>query len=453
MDNYLINYFGINKYENKKEEKKILYNKFENKSHKKRLKSIKDKKHKTDCSISLISLAFKTIVFGIIYFILLKTIKVNNYEKNTETKKITNKIISNFNNSRKYKILSNNEALEIGKKYMEICQKGILINNQKFIESSQPKISVIIPTYNSEKTIKATIRSIQNQNMTDIEIISVNDFSTDNCTKIVEEMQMTDPRIKIIHNSKRMGVLYTRSIGVLNARGKYITTIDNDDLFANADLFDVIYEETENEYYDIISFKGFGNLGYKGFQEFCNTVKKDKNNPIVLQPDLGIFAINPKDPLFQNNILIWGKLIRTNIYKEAINNLGKERYSYTVNWAEDTSMFFVICKVAKSYKFIDFFGIFHIFSRKSASSLLYKNDNVFGTIFLCDLLFDFSRNQYKNSSVHMLKDLRKRDFFNLSEERSINYLRKVIQKVLNSEYIDEKSKNEIRESYKGFNVF
>ena len=53
----------------------------------------------------------------------------------------------------------------------------------------------------------------------------------------------------------------------------------------------------------------------------------------------------------------------------------------------------------------------------------------------------------------MLKDLRKRDFFNLSEERSINYLRKVIQKVLNSEYIDEKSKNEIRESYKGFNVF
>ena len=98
---------------------------------------------------------------------------------------------------------------------MEICKAGALINNKTFTEISNPKISVLIPTFNSEKTIKSTLRSIQNQNMTDIEIIIVNDFSTDNSIKIIEEIQKEDPRIKIIHNYRKMGSLYSRSIGAL----------------------------------------------------------------------------------------------------------------------------------------------------------------------------------------------------------------------------------------------
>ena len=216
---------------------------------------------------------------------------------------------------------------------------------------------------------------------------------------------------------------------------------------------DIIYDETENEYYDIISFKAFANLGYGTFKEFFNTVKKDKSKPIVLQPELGIFSTNKDDPLYQQNVLIWGKLIKTKIHQEAINNIGKERYSYFVNWAEDTSIFFVICQVAQSYKFIDIFGMFHIFNRKSTSSILPKKDSVFGHIFLSDIVFDFSRNKYKNASVYVLKDLRKRDFFNLSDEKNKNYLRLVIHKILNCQYIDEQYKNETKEYYKGFDLF
>ena len=61
-------------------------------------------------------------------------------------------------------------------------------------------------------------------------------------------MQKEDPRIKIIYNNKTMGTLYSRNIGVLEAKGKYITCIDNDDLYINKYLFDILYEETNDEY-------------------------------------------------------------------------------------------------------------------------------------------------------------------------------------------------------------
>ena len=71
-----------------------------------------------------------------------------------------------------------------------------------------PKASIVIPIYNCEKFIHRAIRSIQNQNIFDLEIILVNDFSTDNTLYVLEKYQKEDPRIKIINNKKNMGILY-----------------------------------------------------------------------------------------------------------------------------------------------------------------------------------------------------------------------------------------------------
>lgn len=197
--------------------------------------------------------------------------------------------------------MSRKEAIKYGKEYVEICRKGILINNKKFIKIKKPLISVIIPVFNSEKVI-ATIRSIQNQNMTDIEIILVNDCSTDNTTKIIEKMQIEDPRIKIIYNNKSMGTLYSRSLGVLEAKGKYITCIDDDDWFIGKYLYDIIYNETDNEYFDIVAFKAFDTHGLKTFED--DYLAENKNNKTLYQPELGIFSFRRSDPLFHNNILV-----------------------------------------------------------------------------------------------------------------------------------------------------
>ncbi len=89
--------------------------------------------------------------------------------------------------------------LYISKKYIQKCFEGTLLNNNSKIFSSKPKISAIIPAYNCENTIKAAVRSIQNQNMSEIEIVLVNDNSKDNTFKIIQELSEEDPRIKILN--------------------------------------------------------------------------------------------------------------------------------------------------------------------------------------------------------------------------------------------------------------
>ena len=81
--------------------------------------------------------------------------------------------------------------------------------------------------------------------MEDIEIILVNDFSKDNTLEIIEKLKKEDPKIKIINNPKNIGVLYSRSIGVLQSKGEYITNLDHDDFILDEDVFDIAYKASE----------------------------------------------------------------------------------------------------------------------------------------------------------------------------------------------------------------
>jgi glycosyltransferase involved in cell wall biosynthesis len=91
------------------------------------------------------------------------------------------------------------------------------------------KISVIIPAYNSEKTILATITSVQNQTFTDWEIIIINDGSTDNTLEVVEKIQ--DERIKI-YSYENGGLSTARNRGITQAKGEFISFLDADDLWS-----------------------------------------------------------------------------------------------------------------------------------------------------------------------------------------------------------------------------
>ena len=83
------------------------------------------------------------------------------------------------------------------------CVEGKLLKQiPNYPDDHIPAISIIIPVYNAQKSIKLAIRSIQNQLMTDLEIILVNDCSTDNSTKIIYELQKEDKRIKLMKNTK-----------------------------------------------------------------------------------------------------------------------------------------------------------------------------------------------------------------------------------------------------------
>lgn len=96
--------------------------------------------------------------------------------------------------------------------------------------SSAPKVSVVIPAYNAEKFIGEAIVSILNQDFSHFELLIIDDCSTDSTSEIVHKLQKSDSRIRLISNSRNLGVGRTRAVGVDNAKGEFIAWMDADDL-------------------------------------------------------------------------------------------------------------------------------------------------------------------------------------------------------------------------------
>lgn len=90
-------------------------------------------------------------------------------------------------------------------------------------------VTVVIPTYNSTQYIEKAINSVLEQTYKDIELIIVDDCSTDNTVKFIEDKFKDIPNLKIIRNKKNVGVGISRKIGINNANGEYITFLDSDD--------------------------------------------------------------------------------------------------------------------------------------------------------------------------------------------------------------------------------
>ena len=316
---------------------------------------------------------------------------------------------------------------------------------------NETKISIILPIFNCQKTIIPTIRSIQNQNMKEFEIILVNDFSTDNSLKIIQELANKDHRIKIIKNNKNMGTLYSRCIGTLNAKGKYTFPLDNDDLFMDYNLFEIIFKEAEKGNFDIVGFKAIRGFNYFiHISELIDDVFHDhKDNLILYQPELGIHSLTKNKRFCPNDIHIWGKSIKTEIYKIAINSLGKNKYSYFIVWAEDTSMVFILYNLAQSYKFISKYGVFHLMS-EITSSFTQPNDNkMFGEIFLLEIIFNFSKNNFESKKIiiEKLLEIRNSDFFSLSNKNNSIYLKNILKKIIECKYIIKEDKSHIKKIF------
>lgn len=95
------------------------------------------------------------------------------------------------------------------------------------------KVSIIIPVFNAEKTIKRTLDSLLTQTMADFEVILVDDGSTDHSADICQHYGLADPRFHYIKQPKNMGPAAARNTGMSQMRGDYVTFIDSDDTVEN----------------------------------------------------------------------------------------------------------------------------------------------------------------------------------------------------------------------------
>jgi glycosyltransferase involved in cell wall biosynthesis len=362
--------------------------------------------------------------------------------------------IFKFDKINKVKKFTREEAIKSGRIYLNKCLKGLLIKKIPFEISKEPKISIIIPVYNSQNTIKSAIRSIQNQNMIDIEIILINDFSMDNSLKIIENLQKKDSRIKIMNNQKNMGILYSRCIGVLKSKGKYILNLDNDDMFFDEDVFDRLYQEAEKGRFDIISFMEVqGNNYYINSENMKDGICTHHPDGLtVYQPELSYYPLFKNDKFKFVDIHIWGKLFKTLVYKKAVILLGKKRYSVFNTINEDIIALFAICNVAQSYKYIRKYGLFHFYNSRTASRMATKGHKINMRIFFSDVVFDISKNNNKKYAAILIIRLGSRHY-KFSNNKTKENLFSVIKKILNCKFIEEKYKRKILKLFKEFKLF
>ncbi|WKA53973.1 glycosyltransferase family 2 protein [Planococcus shixiaomingii] len=104
------------------------------------------------------------------------------------------------------------------------------------IENIRPLISVIMPAYNAENYIEDAINSVLSQSYEEWELIIIDDCSSDKTLKIAEKLSNNDSRLKLIKNSKNIGVSETRNKAINLALGEWIAFLDSDDLWENAKL-------------------------------------------------------------------------------------------------------------------------------------------------------------------------------------------------------------------------
>ena len=109
---------------------------------------------------------------------------------------------------------------------------------------TKPRISTIIPIYNAENTLGKCLDSVINQTFSDIEIILINDGSTDKSSEIAEKYAQQDSRIKLI-NQKNSGLSESRNIGIKIARGEYISFVDSDDWLGDEKMYAELIELAE----------------------------------------------------------------------------------------------------------------------------------------------------------------------------------------------------------------
>jgi len=367
------------------------------------------------------------ILLFILYFIEYKKIINNN-----------NEII--FNNSSNYTIY---DAAKKSIEFLIMSSKGILFSNISLKTNKNPKVSVVVPAYNIQKYIKQTIRSIQNQEMEELDIVIVNDFSTDNTSKIIEEIRKEDKRIKVLNNKKNMGVLYSRCIGTLTSKGNYIFPLE-DDMFLNKDIINKIYNLAKEKKNDIVVFNAimvhqFGNiLQLKNLIPVRGYIEK---NIIIHQPKLSNNA----------SIVIWSQCIRASIYKKAINIYGKRKYSIYMIYYEDAIMNHIIYQIAESSAHIQDYGILYLSKKDSISNTIIERERDIYIMKYIEVMLDFSRNTFelRNKIVNKIIYFFKEGNFEIYYLKDIKFkkeLNLLLRKIFSSKFLSFKNKRKIRKN-------
>lgn len=178
------------------------------------------------------------------------------------------------------------------------------------------KISVIIAVYNNEDHIDQCIQSILSQNLTNFELIIINDGSTDSCGSICDNYAANDKRVKVYHQENR-GVSAARNLGLENAKGEWITFVDSDD-YVSGNYFDCVLEYGDQDFI-LVSLNRIENNEESEYVNF-------KPQKLKLEEFIRTYQLYPHFPH-----------AGAKFYKAAIIVENKLKFDENVNFGEDAT--------------------------------------------------------------------------------------------------------------------
>lgn len=206
-------------------------------------------------------------------------------------------------------------------------------------------ISVIVPIYNIGKFVEKCIETIANQTYKNLEIILVDDGSTDKSGKICDKWKEKDNRIKVIHK-KNEGVSIARNTGIKEANGAYFFFVDGDD-YIDLDIIENLYRSLK-ENNTQIAISGHYHTTYS------EKVKLYSNQNFVSEPEETMKRLLRFDDIYP---VIWGKLYKREIFEQIEFPPGK------IN--EDAAVVYLLLDRAEKVSHIDKAGYYYVQREKS----------------------------------------------------------------------------------------
>lgn len=186
---------------------------------------------------------------------------------------------------------------------------------REVIDIKEELISVIVPVYNVEKYLSRCIDSIINQTYKNLEIILIDDGSTDGSSAICEKYKDIDKRVKVVHKQNG-GLSDARNTGMKIAKGDLITFVDSDDsLIYN--IYDNIVKKMQKDCVDIACF------GYKRINEDNDIMQEVKFKEDKVYEDNTKFELLYQGYYYSFACVAWNKIYKKEIFKDIMFPIGK----------------------------------------------------------------------------------------------------------------------------------
>lgn len=224
------------------------------------------------------------------------------------------------------------------------------------------KVSVIVPIYNAEKSIRQTLDSLVNQTLEEITIICVNDGSTDNSESILNEYKSNYPEKIVVYTKLNRGIAHTRNFGLSKVTSEYFGFVDSDDT-VELNMFEILYNKAMESSSDLV-ISDF----YWSYPDKENIVKD------------GPYLTN-KEILTTMFATLWNKLYKTSFIQE-LNIDFPEGYRY-----EDASFLYKMVPYLNNWSYVNKPFVHY---RQTAGSITHNhNDRVKDMIYVFTNLLNF----------------------------------------------------------------